>query len=64
MVNSGYILVVFVSLTRLDTVALVRSLSWGSVGRLFHTIKGVSYLSRSFGQLLNRKSMMKNFIPA
>lgn len=55
---------VSVPLTRRDTVALVLSLSWGSVGRLFHTIYGVSYLSRSFGQLLNRKSMMKNLIPA
>lgn len=54
----------FCSLTRRDTVALVLSLSWGSVGRLFHTMWGVSYLSRSFGQLLNRKSMTKNFIPA
>lgn len=45
-------------------VALLRSLSWGSVGRLFHTMYGVSYLSLSLGQLLNRKSMMKNLMPA
>ena len=57
-------LLLHLTLTRLDRLRLLRSFSWGSVGRLVQTMWGVSYLSRSFGQLLKMKSMMKNLMPA
>ncbi|KAF3843897.1 hypothetical protein F7725_015945 [Dissostichus mawsoni] len=51
-------------LTLLVSVEPPRSFSCRSVGRWVQMMNGVSKRCLSFGQLLKRKSMTKNFIPA